>query len=293
MLADLQVFSAVVASGGVSAAAARAGVSKSSVSTRVSRLEGTVGVRLLNRSRTGATPTHAGERLLELTMRVQGDLEEAIAVIRSNEQDHAGEVRLSCPAGIADALIVPLLASFLDKHPAISIDVRATDEIIDPRQSGIDLAFRFGWLHGAESGLVARRIGTYQGMICAAPKYLASRAPILKPADLLDAAWIGYSEFGGTTLRLKLRDRLGRFHSLPLTSRVRTSSALQVKNWALAGLGATRLPEFLIRDELIAGALIQVLPSYTFAEPSLYALYARDRYRPTRLRALVSHLTAR
>lgn len=293
ILTDLHVLSSVVAAGGISAAAALAGVSKSSISTRVSRLESVVGVRLLSRSRTGAKPTNAGERLLELTRRVQGDLDEAIASIRSNEQDLAGELRLSCPAGIVDALIVPLLASFLEKQPAISVDVRATDEIIDPRQAGIDLAFRFGWLHGAESGLVARRIGTYQGMICASPKYLASRPPILKPGDLLDAAWIGYSEFGGTSLRLKLRDRLGRSHSLQLTSRVRTSSALQVKSWALAGLGATRLPEFFIRDELASGTLVRLLPTYTFAEPSLYALYARDRYRPTRLRALVSHLTAR
>ena len=293
LLSDLHLLSIVAEAGGISAAATRAGTAKSSISTRISRLESTVGVRLLTRSRLGAKPTHAGERLLSLSRRIQGDLEDAIASIRANERDIAGELRLSCPAGIADALIVPRLAGFLRQHPAVTLDIRATDEIVDPRQDGIDLAFRFGWLHGAESGLVARSIGAYRGMICASPSYLASSKIVTQPSDLLTMTWIGYSEFGGTTHRLKLRDRDGRSHALQLTSRVRTSSALQVKNWAVEGLGVTRLPEFLIRGELVSGELVQLLPAYTFANPSLFVLYARDRYRPTRLRALISHLTAR
>lgn len=292
-LADLHLLSTVVEAGGISAAAARAGTSKSSISTRISRLESAVGVRLLTRSRLGAHPTRAGERLLLLSRRIHGDLEEAIASIRVDERAVGGVLKLSCPAGIADALIVPLLAEFLRQHPAVTLDIRATDEIIDPRQGGIDLAFRFGWLHGAESGLVARRIGSHRGMICTSPQYLASVAPVEQPSDLLGLAWIGYSEFGGTTHRLKLRDQSGRSHALELSSRVRTSSALQVKNWVLEGLGVTRLPEFLIRSELDSGALVQLLPEFSFAEPSLFALYARDRYRSARLRALIAHLTSR
>jgi DNA-binding transcriptional LysR family regulator len=106
-------------------------------------------------------------------------------------------------------------------------------------------------------------------------------------------AWIGYSEFGGAAHRLKLRDRAGRYHVLTLSPRVRTSSALQVKNWTLEGLGVTRLPEFLIRSELASGTLVQLLPDYSFAEPSLFALHSKDRYRPARLAALIAHLTAK
>jgi DNA-binding transcriptional LysR family regulator len=292
ILADLKLLSDIVDAGGMSAAASRAGTSKSSISTRISRLESGIGARLLTRSRLGARPTEAGEKLLHLTHRIQGDLDDAIASIRTLEREIVGKLKLSCPAGIADALIVPMLADFLRQHPAVTLDIRATDEIIDPRQGGIDLAFRFGWLHGAESGLVARKIGGHRGMICAAPKYLASVPRVTQPSDLLKVKWIGYSEFGGMVTRLKLRDQSGRTHAVDLLSRVRTSSALQVKSWAIEGLGVTRLPEFLISHDLASGELAQLLPRYTFAEPSLFALYARDRYRPMRLRALISHLSA-
>jgi DNA-binding transcriptional LysR family regulator len=293
ILADLQLLARVAEAGGMSAAASILGASKSSISTRISRLETSVGVRLLTRSRLGTKTTGAGQKLLQMTQRVQGDVEEALASVRADEREAVGNLKLSCPAGIADPLIVPLLADFLRKHPAVTLDIRATDDIIDPRQGGIDLAFRFGWLHGAESGLVARRIGTHRGIICVSPNHLSGIPPVTQPAHLLKLKWIGYSEFGGMTQRLKIRDPNGRTHSLELTANVRTSSALQVKSWAIEGLGATRLPEFLIRDDIASGRLVSVLPQYTFAEPSLFLLYARDRYRPMRLRVLISHLVNR
>ena len=289
LLGDLTLLARVATAGGITAAAAQAGVAKSSVSVRIAGLEALVGAQLLTRSRRGVRPTPAGERLLEAGRRLVGEAEAALAEVRAGEDAVAGTLRLSCPAGIADAVLVPLLADLLARHPALRLDLMATDRIIDPRQEGVDVAFRLGWLHGAESGLVARRLGGLEGVLCASPGYLASAGgPPGSAAELAGHAWIGYSGFGGARQSMVLRDSNGRRHEVTLECRVRTTAALQMKTWALAGLGVTRLPRLVVQTELGAGQLVRVLPDHSFEGPSLFALYPRDRYRPARVRALLS-----
>lgn len=294
LLGDLVILDRVVATGGISAAAADLGAAKSSVSARLSALEADVGVRLLIRSRDGARPTPAGARLLEAGRRLQAEAEAALADARGDEDALTGTLRVSCPVGIVDDVLVPQLATFLVGHPALRLDVAATDRIVDPRQEGIDVAFRFGWLRGAELGLVARRIGTFEDVLCAAPSYLAAAggAP-QSPAELGSHGGIGYAGFGGERQMLVLWDEAGRRHEIALTCRVRTSSALQVRAWAIAGLGVTRLPRMLIADALSQGQLVRVLPTCRLEGPSLFAVYPRDRLRPVRVRALLAHLQAK
>ncbi|MGK7865623.1 LysR substrate-binding domain-containing protein, partial [Falsiroseomonas sp. E2-1-a4] len=198
LLGDLALLERVVAAGGISAAAAALGTAKSSVSAQIAALEAEVGLRLLVRSSRGTRPTPAGERLLEAGRRLRDEAQAALAAARGDEGALAGTLRVSCPVGIADAVLVPLLASFLGEHPALRLDIAATDRIVDPRQEWIDVAFRFGWLRGAELGLVARRIGTFEGVLCASPTHLAAAGvPLRNVEDLGRHAWIGYAGFGG------------------------------------------------------------------------------------------------
>ena len=64
-LADLDAFVAVAQSRSFRGAAALRNVSASSLSETIRRLEGRLGVRLLNRTTRSVTPTEAGLRLLE------------------------------------------------------------------------------------------------------------------------------------------------------------------------------------------------------------------------------------
>lgn len=293
LLGDLALLDRVVSAGGISAAAAALGAAKSSVSTRISALEAALGVRLLVRARSGTRPTPAGERLLAASHRLRAEADAVLAAARGDEDMLTGLVRVSCPVGMADAVLVPVLASFLAAHPQLRLDVAATDRIVDPRAEGIDVAFRFGWLRGAELGLVARRIGSFEGVLCAAPGHLAAAGGAPRRAeDLGRHAWIGYAGFGGERQVLALADEAGRRHQISLSCRVRTSSALQVRDWVLAGLGITRLPLMLVQDHLAKGALVRVLPQCRFEGPSLFAVYPRDRLRPARVRALLAHIQA-
>lgn len=290
LLGDLAVFARVVTAGSISTAAAQLGAAKSSVSVRIAALETQVGAKLLTRSRDGVRPTPAGERLVAAGRGLVAEAEALLADIRAGEHRLAGTLRITCIVGVADTVLVPLLAGFLARHPALSVDVLATDLIVDQRREGVDVAFRFGWIRRAEAGYVARRIGTYEGALVASPAYLDA-AGLPRDAAALEAhAWIGSPAFGGMRQSLMLQDGRGQRHDLTMTCRIRTTAPTQQREWALAGFGITRLPRFLVEADLAAGRLVHVLPDHRYEGPSLFAVYARENARAPRLRALLTHI---
>jgi hypothetical protein len=91
---------------------------------------------------------------------------------------------------------------------------------------------------------------------------------------------------------LALQDATGRRHDLVMACRVRTTAPTQQREWALAGLGVTRLPRFLVAEDLAAGRLAEVRPDHRYEGPSLFAVYAREAAGSVRVKALLAHLRA-
>lgn len=285
---ELSLFVKVVESGSITAAAGQLGTAKSAVSTRISGFEAGVGVRLLSRSRKGVLPTAAGERMFAHAQRLLAQQEEVLQDVRRDEAEPSGQLRISVPAGIADDILVPVLARFLQRYPRVRLDVLATDSLVDLRQAGIDIALRFGWVQTGD--FIARKLATYEEFVVAAPLYLQGRDPVRALADLARHDWIGYTGFGGSTQKQEMRDVNGKLQQIVVECRLRTSNAPSQKAWALAGVGLTRLPRFLIEPELASGQLVRVLADHRFEGPSLYAVYLTDRYRSVAAKALLPFL---
>lgn len=286
--AALETFLKVVEAGSITAAAEQIGIAKSAVSTRIADLEAAVGVRLLTRSKKGVAPTAAGERMRAHGQELLSGVERALQDVRRDEGKLSGSLRISVPAGIADEILVPVVSAFMLQHPRIRVDVLATDSLVDLRQAGIDVALRFGWIESGD--FVARKLAQFGESLVASPKYLQDQPPIASPSDLARHAWIGYAGFGGTTQTLKLREAGGRQQQVAIECRLRTSNAPSQKAWCLAGLGITRLPDFLVHRELAQGTLISLLPAFQLDGPSLYVVYLSDRYRTSAAKALVQFL---
>lgn len=285
---ELSLFIKVVEAGSISAAAEQLGVAKSAVSTRIAGFEAGVRVRLLTRSRKGVSPTAAGERMYAHGQRLLAQNEAVLEDVRRDEREPSGQVRISMPAGIADDILVPVLGRFLHRHPRVRLDVLATDSLVDLRQAGIDIALRFGWVQTGD--FIARKLATFEEYVVAAPAYLNDREPPMALADLARHHWIGYTGLGGATQKLEMRDPNGRLQHVVVECRLRTSHAPSQKGWAVAGIGLTRLPAFLVEPELASGQLVRVLANHKLDGPSLYAVYLTDRYRSVAVKAMLSFL---
>ena len=138
-LIDLKLFCDVVDAGAITAGAQRSALALAAASTRIRKMEDTLGAALLTRSRQGVTPTPAGRMLLKhaRTMLAQG------ALLREDLGAYAGgmsgEVRLLANTNALTEFLPEALSQFLAAHPHVSVDLeeRLSDEIVGLIAEGV------------------------------------------------------------------------------------------------------------------------------------------------------------
>ena len=116
-LGDLTAFVAVARAGGFRDGARASGASASSLSEAVRRLEGKLGVRLLNRTTRSVAPTEAGARLLDRLGPALGEVEAALDVVNGFRDRPAGTLRLNVPVSAARLVLPAIVPPFLAAYP--------------------------------------------------------------------------------------------------------------------------------------------------------------------------------
>jgi molybdate transport repressor ModE-like protein len=285
----LAVLAEIADAGSLAAAARRLGLVKSAVSHHVAALEREVGAKVVNRLSRGASLTAVGEILAAHGRAIVKEADAALAAAQAVEAP-SGSLRISMPAGIADALLIPMLAAFIDRYPAISLEAIATDDILDLAAERIDIGFRIGSA-AADGPFIARKLALDRHVFVAAPDYLARSPLIAIPADLARHPLVGFAGFGRRPSFAFEAPNGARFE-VEMECRVTTTSSLAIRHWAVAGVGLARMPYQTVRAELAAGTLVELLPDYRLPEFVLFAVYLPERYRPANVRRLLEHAAA-
>jgi DNA-binding transcriptional LysR family regulator len=156
-LNDLSAFVAVVRASGFRDGARTRGVSASSLSEAVRRLEAKLGVRLINRTTRSIAPTEAGTRLLERLAPVLGELEAAMDVVNAFRDRPAGTLKINVPANVARVVLPPIVAPFLKAYPEIRLEVIVEDRFVDVLAAGCDAGIRYD--ERLEQDMIAVPIG--------------------------------------------------------------------------------------------------------------------------------------
>ena len=263
-LTDLSAFVTVVRTGGFREAARSSGVSASSLSEAVRRLEAQLGVRLLNRTTRSIAPTEAGARLFERLVPAFDAVETALDVVNAFRDRPAGTLRLNVPASVSRLVLPSFVPPFLKAYPDIRLDMIAVP--IGPR---------------------LQRFAT-----AAAPAYLDRHGRPAHPRDLLELACLrGQFASGATpTWEFERDGEIVRIDPVgPLTVRLGAAVDLAVEA-AVAGLGIIHLFEDWLRPYLAAGALEPVLEPWWQSFPGPFLYYPGRRYLPAPLRAFVDFI---
>jgi DNA-binding transcriptional LysR family regulator len=285
---DILAFTRVVELESYTKAARRLGISKSMVSRRVARLEGKLGTRLLVRSTRGLTPTEAGRLFAERAARALVELDDAQTAIAEGERDPSGSLRIAAPLSFGIMHLGPALAEFAQQHPRIAIDVAFSDRFVDLVEDGFDAAVRIGILK--DSSLVGRKLSPIRALIAASPDYLARHGRPATPRDLLQHRCLTYSG-AGSEEQWRFRVR-GRWQTIKPAGLFRADNGEALRDAAVAGLGITALPSFILSPALESGALEPILTDFAVPERGLYVL-RHGGAPPLRLRLLIDFLAAR
>jgi DNA-binding transcriptional LysR family regulator len=284
-LLALRLFIRVARTGSFSRAGREFRLSQPSVSRVVASLEREVGATLFTRTTRAVTLTEAGADYLARIESILSALEEADHAARGTGEIR-GLLRVGLSSSFAVREVIPRLPPFMACHTALRIDLLMNDQRQDLLGEGVDVALRFGPL--PDSSATARKIGSVQRILAAAPAYLEKAGLPKTPADLADHAIIigpAGSDADAWTFR-----RDNHVMTAGVESRLTISANEGAIAAAVAGLGIVSTGYWGCLLELRHGALVQVLPDWRLAAAEVHALFPAGRAAKPAARAFTDYL---
>ncbi len=238
-LTDLKLFDAVVGAGSISKGAEQANLALASASARISGMEATLGVALLERGRRGVVPTAAGLALLTHARTIAAQVERMRGDLRSFSSGFKGEIRMQSNTAALVDIVPRALRVFLAAHPGVDIDVeeRISAEVALAVAEG---RVEFGIVaESAALGSLATRPLAIDRLtaLTARTHPLAAREQI-SFAELLEQPFVGLSAGALHDHLAQQAARLGR----RITYRVRLRGFDAVARLVEAGIGVGVLP---------------------------------------------------
>jgi len=284
---DMQTFVRVVESGSITKAAEQMDTVKSAVSRRLSELEKRLGVTLLTRTTRSQTLTESGESYYQQCLRIIDDVAEIESSIRNEHCALAGRIKIAAPLSFGLTHLSQALRKFNEINPDIYFDLDFNDRKVDLIQEGFDLAIRIAKLE--DSTLIARRLFTARGVLCASPGYFHENGTPQSPADLKQGHMRLHYSGGRDTWKFKNQD--GELTSVQIPSILTANNGDFLCQSAIDGKGLIYTPDFICYKAVRQGLLIPVLcDMITDNEIHGYALYPQTRHLSQRVRALVDFL---
>ena len=254
-LDDMILLAEVAEAGSFTQGGLRLGLPKSTVSQRIAQLEARLGLRLLNRSTRQVTLTTAGQVYLDYCRRVREEAMAATAAMGHLKARTEGRLRITCPEITASHFMPCFLRDFARTHPAITIDLIATNRPLDLVKERIDFAFRVGPPQSQE--MILRRISAIRRLLVAAPAYLQAAPALTAPADLDVHRCLIHDTQPEWILTAHTRA------SFQPPAALRSDSMGFLLQSAILGAGIALLPAYICQPALTSGALISLLPGWT------------------------------
>jgi DNA-binding transcriptional LysR family regulator len=285
---DLLLFARIVEAGSFSSAAQRLDLPKSTVSRRIALLEASVGERLLQRTTRRLMLTEFGASLLEHARKVAEEVEAAGALAQHRQAEPSGKLRISMPQDFANIVMADMMPRFLERYPAVSLELDLSPRRVDLVAENFDIAIRMGDLP-EDSTLAARRVATQQFGLYAAPSYLAQRGLPEQPDDLLRHDLLCVLSRAGGAVPWVLQRGKVRWEKA-LTARLTANSPQLLARIACSGAGIAASTDFIVAKHVARGQLVRVLPEWDMPVATGWAVFPGRRLMPAKTRAFLDML---
>jgi DNA-binding transcriptional LysR family regulator len=287
-LGAIRTFVEIADQGSLTRAAETLDQSRAMVSRHLALLERWLGVRLLHRTTRRVSLSEAG---LEALPRLRQMLELAAdlqSMSGARRAEPTGKLRITTSLSFAISCLTQAIVDFQGRHPLIEIELLTVDRAVDLVGERIDLAVRI--TNRLDDGVVARRLASCRSVLCASPMYLKRRGHPERPEDLESHDCVTHAF--GTRAEYRL-SQAGRLTTLGVTGPLSSNETAVLRQAALAGAGIAMLPAYFVRDELLRGTLVHVLPDHEPQPLGVHAVYLSRQHQPLPLKLLIDFLAER
>jgi LysR family transcriptional regulator for bpeEF and oprC len=287
----MEIFTRVVEARSFAGAARNLSVPRSTVSRAIQDLEASLGVTLLQRTTRSLNVTPNGSLYYDHCQLILGEIDNVEFTLGAATLHVRGTLRVDMPASFARAIVLPAMRDFQARYPDITLVLTLGDRPIDLVAEGVDCVVRAG-APVSSALLVARRVGSFAWVTCAAPAYIARRGT---PASLDALAQHDIIEFhSGTTGRATDWQCMidGEERAVPVRGSLAVNDTDAYVSCGLEGLGLIRIADYLAAPHLASGRLVEVLPQVGSSAVPLSVIYPQHRRLPPAVRAFVTWLAA-
>lgn len=286
---DLLLFARIVEAGSFSLAAQRVNLPKSTVSRRVALLEARLGERLLQRTTRKLMLTEFGASLLEHARKVVDEVEAAGALVQHRQQEPSGRLRISMPADFANLGMTGVMSKFMQRYPAITLELDLSPRRVDLVGENFDIAIRMGDLPD-DATLAARPVALERLGLYAAPSYIALRGLPEHPDDLGKHDLLCLLQRGGGPQSWVLtRGKVTWNRQLP--ARLTANSPDLLARIACGGAGIAASSDLFADPHVSKGELVRILPEWSLPVVTGWAVFPGRRLMPAKTRAFLDMMT--
>jgi len=282
------VFLAVAEEGNFRAAADRLGVTRSAVSQAIRRLEDICGIALVSRTTRSVRLTEAGNRFRETLAQPIADVQSAFENVAGDARP-SGLLRIAVTSIAEQFLSGPLIASFAEAHPGITIDVTVTDDIFDIVAAGFDAGVRLGEV--IEQDMVTVPLTKEEReVVVATPRYFEVHGTPQHPRELVHHRCVGWRPSPSAAPYRWEFEEDGIPFDVAVEPQITTNDLHLMVRTALAGGGITFALEETFRPYIVRGELITALEDYLPPFPGFFLYFPNRRNMAPKLRALIDHV---
>ncbi|PJR11985.1 LysR family transcriptional regulator [Sinorhizobium meliloti] len=284
----LPLFLAVAEEDNFRAAADRLGVTRSAVSQGVRRLEDAFGTTLVTRTTRSVRLTGAGERLREALSQPLSDIGAALDRV-AGEDEPRGLLRIAVTSIAEQFLSGPLIASFAQTHPKVTIDITVTDDEFDIVAAGFDAGVRLGEV--IEQDMIAVPLtGDQHELAVAAPAYIAVHGTPAHPRELVHHRCIGWRRAPNVAPYRWEFEENGVPFDVAVEPQITTNDLRFMLRSALCGAGITFATEETFRPFVETGDLVPLLQDFLPPFPGFFLYFPQRRNMAPKMRALIEHI---
>ncbi|WP_052074834.1 LysR family transcriptional regulator [Shewanella mangrovi] len=290
-LNQLKIFARVVEKNSFTGAAKSLGLTKTTVSRKISDLESRVGVQLLTRTTRSVKPTSQGIAFYHNIATAFNAMSIAEQQLMALQLCAVGKLKIVIPYELETIFSAEIFSSFIRLHPDIELDIalssRHPNQVIE---ENVDVIFHFTPL--ADNQLETIKLLNFDRLITASPQYLKQHGAPQTPSELRQHKYIDCTAADiGSHEQHKVQIFDGEtWASVNTKATLTMDSTALAKELAIAGVGITALPQSLAEQEIANGTLVEVLHDYPIRSNILYMSFAKQAAIPSKSLRFIRHL---
>lgn len=280
----IQAFITVTEEASFASASKKLKISSPAISRQIAALEKSLGVLLLQRTTRKLMLTDAGEIYFHECKKILADLKLVDESITRSQKEASGVLHVLSNRYFAEQYLLPRLKQFMIKNPKLHLKLELAERFPDLSEESIDIIF--GISMEGPPNLVQKQVASTRYVLCASPQYIKSAGMPKHPNDLKMHHYITHS--------MRKPDNvipLDKKRDVMVNPYLSFNDCAAMLSVAINGMGLVRLHDYIVKDALMSGKLIEILPQYHQKAIPVFLYYAQNKYLHPKIRKFIDFFT--